>query len=194
LNAEYGEKREAEGDEEDDALPSDDQEQSAHGEEQVQSGLDDSQSMSDQEAPERPQAARFDMSSLNLDKILESKFGYLDFLPGQKEVIERVLQHQSTLAVLPTGGGKSLCYQLPAYVMSQQQDGITLVITPTLSLMEDQISSLPRCLKGATLNSNQTVFKLANSLTLEGHASEKSHGRFTRSKDPSTIHFSRTAI
>ena len=65
----------------------------------------------------------------------------------------------STLVILPVGSGKSLCYQLPAYLYSQHSKCITLVISPLISLMEDQIRNLPDFLKGAgaCLHHNQTV-------------------------------------
>lgn len=70
--------------------------------------------------------------------LLKSVFGYNDFLPLQNSVIANVLAHRDTLAILPTGGGKSLCYQLPALLF----DGVTLVISPLISLMQDQVNSL----------------------------------------------------
>lgn len=75
-----------------------------------------------------------------LEKLLEQHFGYREFRPGQKEVIEAVLQGRDVLTLLPTGSGKSLCYQLPAYVLG----GTTLIISPLLSLMEDQVEQLKR--------------------------------------------------
>lgn len=70
--------------------------------------------------------------------LLKSVFGHNGFLPFQGDVIANVLAHQDTLAVLPTGGGKSLCYQLPALLF----EGVTLVISPLISLMQDQVNSL----------------------------------------------------
>jgi len=71
---------------------------------------------------------------------LKKYFGYESFRSPQAEIIESVLNGQDTLAVLPTGGGKSLCYQVPGLIFTGQ----TLVITPLLSLMEDQVSALER--------------------------------------------------
>lgn len=70
---------------------------------------------------------------------LREHFGYDTFRPGQAAVLSRVLRGESTLAVLPTGAGKSLTYQLPALLMS----GATLVLSPLIALMKDQIDNLP---------------------------------------------------
>ncbi|MCP9773978.1 ATP-dependent DNA helicase RecQ [Cyanobium sp. WAJ14-Wanaka] len=67
-------------------------------------------------------------------------FGWQQFRPGQREVVEALLAGQDCLAVLPTGGGKSLCYQLPALV----RGGLVLVISPLVALMQDQVSHLQR--------------------------------------------------
>ncbi len=75
---------------------------------------------------------------MNALEILKRQFGFDRFLAGQEAVVGRLLQGRSTLAVFPTGGGKSLCYQLPALVL----DGLTLVISPLLALMKDQIDFL----------------------------------------------------
>ncbi|XP_033925661.1 ATP-dependent DNA helicase Q4 [Melopsittacus undulatus] len=81
-------------------------------------------------------------------------FGYSSFRPGQEVAIMRILSGLSTLVVLSTGMGKSLCYQLPAYLYHQRSKCITLVISPLVSLMDDQISGLPRCLKAVCIHSN----------------------------------------
>ncbi len=74
--------------------------------------------------------------------ILRDHFGYTSFRPGQSAVIERVLRGESVLAVLPTGAGKSLTYQLPALLLP----GATLVLSPLIALMKDQIDNLPAAL------------------------------------------------
>jgi len=67
-----------------------------------------------------------------------SRFGLEAFRPGQREVIERLMAGKSALAVFPTGGGKSLCYQLPALLL----EGVTLVVSPLIALMKDQVDAL----------------------------------------------------
>ncbi|CAH2715704.1 ATP-dependent RNA helicase DbpA [Neobacillus rhizosphaerae] len=77
---------------------------------------------------------------MELESILEKHFGYHSFKTGQKEVISSILAGQHTLAMLPTGTGKSLCYQLPGYVLKGQ----ILIISPLLSLMQDQVEQFKR--------------------------------------------------
>src|SRR5215467_10289606 len=76
----------------------------------------------------------------DLDKALEKYFGFQAFRSGQREVVERLIERKDTLAVMPTGLGKSLCYQLAAQLLS----GMTLVISPLIALMQDQVDSLRR--------------------------------------------------
>ena len=71
-------------------------------------------------------------------QLLHSVFGFPDFRPGQAEIVEAVLQGRNTLAIMPTGGGKSLCFQLPALC----RDGVTVVISPLIALMRDQVRAL----------------------------------------------------
>ena len=83
-------------------------------------------------------------------EVLKNVFGYTTFRPGQERVIEQVLKGRNVLAVMPTGAGKSMCYQIPALV----NPGVTLVISPLISLMKDQIDSLKQNgINAAALNS-----------------------------------------
>lgn len=75
---------------------------------------------------------------MNLEATLKEEFGYDTFRPGQRELIEKVLAGKKAMGIMPTGGGKSICYQLPATLMS----GLTLVVSPLISLMKDQVDSL----------------------------------------------------
>src|SRR5262245_37318311 len=84
---------------------------------------------------------------------LQELFGLDDFRPSQREVIEDVMSGRDVLCVMPTGAGKSLCYQLPAAI----QRGLTVVISPLISLMEDQVQQLrDEGIPAALLNSSLT--------------------------------------
>src|SRR5215211_6555371 len=73
-------------------------------------------------------------------EVLASSFGFDAFRPGQERVVEALIAGRSALAVFPTGAGKSLCYQLPALLL----DGLTVVVSPLIALMKDQIDFLQR--------------------------------------------------
>jgi ATP-dependent DNA helicase RecQ len=82
--------------------------------------------------------------------LLKEVFGYDDFRPLQEPIIASVLAGQDTLAIMPTGSGKSICYQLPALSF----DGLTVVVSPLIALMQDQVEQLaPAWHRGAFLNS-----------------------------------------
>lgn len=72
------------------------------------------------------------------EKILQTYFGYETFRPGQKQTIDNVILGENTLSVMPTGGGKSLCYQIPGLTL----DGTAIIISPLISLMKDQVDAL----------------------------------------------------
>jgi len=78
------------------------------------------------------------MSPPALEFDLQQRFGHVAFRPGQREIIESLLAGRSALAVLPTGGGKSICYQLPAVLL----EGTALVVSPLIALMKDQVDAL----------------------------------------------------
>ena len=84
------------------------------------------------------------------EQILNHTFGYLDFRGQQKEVIQTTLDGQDSLVLMPTGGGKSLCYQIPGLV----RQGMGIVVSPLIALMQDQVAALQQLgLRAAYLNS-----------------------------------------
>ena len=86
----------------------------------------------------------------NAQSVLKTVFGFDEFRPGQREVISAVLSGRNTLAVMPTGGGKSLCYQIPALL----NPGVTIVVSPLISLMKDQVDALHQNgIEAAAINS-----------------------------------------
>jgi ATP-dependent DNA helicase RecQ len=89
----------------------------------------------------------------DLTESLGRLFGFPAFREGQERVVRSVLEARDALVVMPTGGGKSLCYQLPAYLL----DGVTVVVSPLIALMKDQVDALAaRGLKAAAVNSTLT--------------------------------------
>ncbi|MBV8081633.1 MAG: RecQ family ATP-dependent DNA helicase [Candidatus Eremiobacteraeota bacterium] len=90
---------------------------------------------------------------LDLNEALRTHFGYERFQPGQEEVIRRVLDGKDTLAILATGAGKSLCYQLPALLLP----GTTVVVSPLIALMKDQIDMLAEAGISSTIALNSTL-------------------------------------
>lgn len=98
---------------------------------------------------------------MNLEEKLKENFGYESFRQGQKQIIEQVLQGTDTLGILPTGAGKSICYQLPALL----QDGVTLVVSPLISLMKDQVDQLtvaniPATFLNSTVDEQEAHFRM----------------------------------
>jgi len=100
---------------------------------------------------------------MNLKQELKKYFGFENFRPGQKEIIEQIMSNRDVLAVLPTGGGKSLLYQLPAIL----KDGVAIVVSPLIALMADQIyelekKGLPATFINSTLSSKERRNRIKN--------------------------------
>jgi ATP-dependent DNA helicase RecQ len=94
---------------------------------------------------------------IDASRLLRERFGYEAFRPGQLEVIDALLGPGRAIAVFPTGGGKSICYQLPALAL----EGVTLVVSPLIALMKDQIDFLRgRGIAAARLDSSLSVEEL----------------------------------
>src|SRR2546427_4133128 len=89
---------------------------------------------------------------MDLSLLLQDRFGFQEFRPAQKQVIDKVMAAENVLAVMPTGSGKSLCYQLPALALP----GLTVVVSPLIALMKDQVDQLSRLALPATVI-NSTV-------------------------------------
>ena len=94
----------------------------------------------------------------NIHQILHHYFGYNQFRFNQQDIIENVLAKKDTVVLMPTGGGKSLCYQVPALAL----DGITVVVSPLIALMKDQVDALRlNGVAAAFLNSSQSSYEQA---------------------------------
>ena len=93
--------------------------------------------------------------------VLRERFGFTDFRPGQQRAVESILAGRDTLVILPTGGGKSLCYQVPAMLV----DGLTVVLSPLISLMKDQVDALEsRGIPATFINSSLTASQISDRL------------------------------
>jgi ATP-dependent DNA helicase RecQ len=102
--------------------------------------------------------------SLSIDdarEVLRARFGYPEFRPGQEQAVKAVLARRDTLVILPTGGGKSLCFQVPALMLP----GLTVVISPLISLMKDQVDALTaRYLPATFINSSLSGAEVSSRL------------------------------
>lgn len=93
----------------------------------------------------------------NISQLLREHFGHDSFIPPQEEIIKDVLAGRDVFALLPTGGGKSLCYQLPAFIL----DGLILVVSPLIALMKDQVDGLrAKGIAAAYINSTLTSYEV----------------------------------
>ena len=100
---------------------------------------------------------------MNAVQILKTYFGYDSFRKGQEDIIHSILSGRDVMAVMPTGAGKSICYQVPALLLP----GITLVISPLISLMQDQVKSLNEAgVHAAFINSSLTEAQISKALSL----------------------------
>lgn len=96
-------------------------------------------------------------------EVLKNYFGYDTFRPGQEEIIEAILNGRDAMAIMPTGAGKSVCYQVPALLLP----GITLVVSPLISLMQDQVKALNDVgVHAAFINSALTEGQIRKALSL----------------------------
>lgn len=129
--------------------------------------------------------------AVKAQQALQNHFGYENFRPGQAGVVEAILGRRDTLAVMPTGAGKSICYQVPGVVM----EGLTLVVSPLVSLMGDQVRALLDAgVRGAFLNSTLTPGQQSTVLrrALEG-TYQIMYVAPERLADPRFLEFAQTA-
>ena len=107
---------------------------------------------------------------MNAAEILKTYFGYDTFRKGQEEIIQSILSGNDALAIMPTGAGKSICYQVPAMLLP----GVTVVISPLISLMQDQVKSLNAAgIHAAYINSSLTEIQISKALSLAAQGTYK---------------------
>src|SRR5713226_8906803 len=103
----------------------------------------------------------------DLQQSLREHFGYQEFRKGQEAIVRSVLSGRPTIAILPTGGGKSLCYQLPALLF----EGTTIVVSPLIALMKDQLDMLAERGVTSTVALNSTLSEDQEIVAMERIAS-----------------------
>ena len=100
---------------------------------------------------------QFTENDAGISEVLKQRFGHDAFLPMQEEVVRNVLARRDSLVLMPTGGGKSVCYQLPALVLG----GVTLVVSPLIALMKDQVDALnAKGIRAAFINSSMSQYAM----------------------------------
>lgn len=102
--------------------------------------------------------------------VLKQYFGYTDFKKGQVELIGQILAGKDVLGIMPTGGGKSICYQVPALC----KDGVTMIISPLVSLMKDQVDTLSEAgIPAVYINSSLTISEISTTMERAKHGAYK---------------------